>query len=363
MSNSLGTLFRVTSFGESHGECVGVVIDGCPAGVQLSRERVQQELDRRRPSGQPGATLRREPDNARILSGMLEGHTTGAPICMLVENENVQSDAYAALVDIPRPGHADYPAGVKYGGMNDPRGGGRFSGRITAGFVMAGAVAKAVLAGCGVEVFAHTVQIGRVRAPGTEVESARASCRMNALSCCDGPAAAAMEREIEDARADGDSVGGIIECVATGLPVGIGEPVFSTVDGEIARALFAIPAVKAVEFGGGFGLSAVRGSQANDPFTIEGDRVVATKNDAGGILGGLTTGMPIVVRAAIKPTPSVSVKQRSVNLKTLQDAELAISGRHDACIVPRVVVVVEAMVAVVLCDLGLQGGLIPGCVK
>lgn len=363
MSNSIGTLFRVTSFGESHGECVGIVIDGCPAGVPLGRESVQEELDRRRPSGQPGATSRREPDNARILSGVLGGHTTGAPVCMLVENKNVQSDAYAALVDIPRPGHADYPAGVKYGGMNDPRGGGRFSGRITAGFVMAGAVAKAVLASVGVEVFAHTVQIGGVRAAEARVESVRASCRMNALSCCDGPAAAAMEREIEDARDGGDSVGGVIECMATGLPVGIGEPVFSTVDGEIARALFAIPAVKAVEFGGGFGLSAVRGSQANDPFTIEGNRVVTTKNDMGGILGGLTTGMPVVVRAAIKPTPSVSVKQRSVNLKTWQDAELTISGRHDACIVPRAVVVVEAMVAVVLCDLGLQAGLIPECVK
>ena len=363
MSNSLGTLFRVTSFGESHGECVGVVIDGCPAGVQLSRGRVQEELDRRRPSGQPGATSRREPDKARILSGVLEDHTTGAPICMLVENTNADSEAYARIADIPRPGHADYPAGVKYGGLNDPRGGGRFSGRITAGFVMAGAVAKAVLANVGVEVFAHTVQIGRVRVAEMGVESARASCRMNSLSCCDGTAAVAMEREIEEARADGDSVGGVIECVATGLPVGIGEPVFSTVDGEIARALFAIPAVKAVEFGGGFGLSAVRGSQANDPFAIEGDRVVTTKNDAGGILGGLTTGMPVVVRAAIKPTASVSLQQKSVNLKTLQDAELTISGRHDACIVPRAVVVVEAMVAVTLCDLGLQGGLISGCAK
>jgi len=363
MSNSLGTRFRITSFGESHGSSVGIVVDGCPAGLHLSPDQIQQDLDRRRPTTQPGSTPRREPDTVRILSGMLNGRTTGAPLCMVIDNTDTRSDAYAPFADTPRPGHADYPARVKYEQMNDPRGGGRFSGRITAGFVMAGAVARAALNTLGVEVFAHTTQIGTVQAPATDISAARDAWRRNALSCCDDTAAIAMEREIEEARAADDSVGGIIEGVTVGLPVGLGEPVFSTIDGEIARGLFAIPAVKAVEFGAGFGLCRLRGSQSNDPYAFDDVRVITTKNDAGGILGGLSTGMPLVVRVGIKPTPSISSAQDSVNLKTGKNEILSVSGRHDACIVPRAVVVVEAMILNVLCDLTLQGGFIAGKVK
>ncbi|MBN1857063.1 MAG: chorismate synthase [Dehalococcoidia bacterium] len=363
MSNSLGTLFRITSFGESHGPSVGIVVDGCPAGLPLTPEQIQQDLDRRRPSTHPGSTPRKEPDTVRILSGVLDGHTTGAPICMLIDNTDAHSDAYAPLADIPRPGHADYPARIKYGQMNDPRGGGRFSGRITAGFVMAGAVAKAVLNTLDVRVFAHTTRIGTIEAPSTDLSVAQDAWRRSTLSCSDDATAAAMEREIEEARAAGDSVGGIVEGVVVGLPVGLGEPVFSTVEGEIARALFAIPAVKAVEFGAGFGLCSLKGSQSNDPFTFDSGTVVTSKNDAGGVLGGLTTGMPLTVRVGIKPTPSISSPQDSINLKTGETEALSISGRHDACIVPRAVVVIEAMIANVLCDLALQGGFISGSVK
>ena len=363
MSNSMGTLFRITSFGESHGPSIGIVVDGCPAGLSLSSDQIQQDLDRRRPAMKPGSTPRRESDTVRILSGTLNECTTGAPLCMVIDNTDVQSDAYASFADIPRPGHADYPARVKYGDMNDPRGGGRFSGRITAGFVMAGAVARALLSTLGIQVFAHTTQIGTVRAAASNMSAAREAWRRNPVACSNNAAALAMEREIEEARASGDSVGGIVECIATGLPVGLGEPVFSTLEGEIARAIFAIPAVKAVEFGAGFGLSLSRGSQTNDPYSFDQGRVITTKNDAGGILGGMATGMPLVVRVGIKPTPSISSSQASVNLRTGTNETLSISGRHDACIVPRAVVVVEAMISNVLCDLALQGGFVAGSVK
>lgn len=363
MSNSLGVLFRVTSFGESHGPCIGVVVDGCPAGIALDADVVQTDVDRRRSSGQPGATPRREPDRVRVLSGLYRGRTTGAPICMVVDNTNQDSGAYERLVVTPRPGHADYPAGVRYGGWNDPAGGGRFSGRITAGFVMAGAVARTVLRTLNVEVCAHTVAIGAVEAPSCAPEDVPGRHRANALSCCDVAATDAMAEAIKAAQAAGDSVGGVVECVALGLPPGVGEPVFAGVESEVARALFSIPAVKAVEFGAGFALSRLRGSAANDPFAMQHERVVTTKNDAGGVLGGLTTGMPLVVRAGFKPTPSISREQRTVNLESGTDTELTVAGRHDACIVPRAVVVVEAMVAIALCDLGLRCGAIRQVVK
>jgi chorismate synthase len=274
---------------------------------------------------------------------------------MVVDNTNQDPGAYEHLAVTPRPGHADYPAGIRYGGWNDPAGGGRFSGRITAGFVMAGAVAKTVLrTTVNVEVCAHTVAIGAVEALPCAPEDVPGRHRANALSCCDDVAAHAMAEAVRAAQAAGDSVGGVVECVALGLPLGMGEPVFAGVEGEVARALFSIPAVKAVEFGAGFALSRMRGSAANDPFAMRDERVVTTKNDAGGVLGGLTTGMPLVVRAGFKPTPSISRSQRTVNLESGTDTELAVTGRHDACIVPRAVVVVEAMVAIALCDLGLR---------
>lgn len=363
MSNSIGDRFRVTSFGESHGPCVGVVVDGCPAGIVLDADMVQTEVDRRSSSGQPGATPRREPDRVRVLSGLYRGHTTGAPICMVIDNTSQDSRPYAQFATVPRPGHADYTAGVRYGGWNDPRGGGRFSGRITAGFVMAGAVAKAALRTAGIQVCAHTTAIGEVQARPCLPDEVPAKNRTNDVSCCDDGAAPAMSEAIEAARAAGDSIGGVVECVALGLPAGIGEPVFSSVESEVARALYSIPAVKAVEFGGGFTLSRMRGSEANDPFAVVEGRVVTTKNDAGGVLGGVTTGMPLVVRAGFKPTPSISRTQNTVDLDSMTETPLTVVGRHDVCIVPRAVVVVEAMVAVALCDLGLRCGAIPRVVR
>ncbi len=360
MSNSIGRLFRVTSFGESHGPVVGVVVDGCPAGLSVDQGTIQRDLDRRRAVGQAGATPRREADAVRILSGMYEGCTTGAPVCMVIDNANVESSNYLPYPRTPRPGHADFTAKIRYGGFNDPRGGGRFSGRITAGFVMAGALARAALGRIGVEVHAHTVAIGEVEAPVCEPTRVRELNRRNALSCCDDRSAESMVQHISEAEARGDSVGGVVECVVLGLPPGVGEPVFSGLESEISHAVFSIPAVKGIEFGGGFALSRLHGSAANDPYEFCGDSVRSVKNDSGGILGGLSTGMPLVLRAAFKPTPSISLPQQTVDLEERTTAELIVRGRHDACIVPRGVVVVESMVACVLCDLCLRRGLIPG---
>lgn len=349
----------MTSFGESHGPCVGVVVEGCPAGLALDVGDVQRDLARRASAGQPGATPRRESDVVRLLSGVNGGRATGAPICMVVDNANTDSSSYAEFAAKPRPGHADYTARVKYGGFNDARGGGRFSGRITAGFVMAGAVARSVLRSVGVEIDAHTVAIGGIEAPPCPPEQVRARRGATPVWCCDPESGGRMAAAIEAARARADSVGGIVECVALGLPAGIGEPLCAGVESEVARAVFAIPAVKGVEFGAGFALSRMHGAEANDPFAMSDGSVVSSSNRAGGVLGGITSGMPLVVRAAFKPTPSIGLKQRTVNLDAGVDAELTIRGRHDACIVPRAVVVVEAMVAVTLCDLALQGGFVP----
>jgi len=359
MSDGLGQLFRMTSFGESHGTCVGVVVEGCPAGLALDAAAVQRDLDRRASLGQPGSTPRREPDAVRILSGLYQGRTTGAPLCMMVDNLGADSAAYTELIDRPRPGHADYVAGVKYGGFNDPRGGGRFSGRITAGFVMAGAVARAALACIGVEIDAHTVAIGGVESPRCDPGEVRQRRAASPVSCCDAESSARMVEAIECARQRGDSIGGVVECVVRGLPTGVGEPACAGIESELARGVFSIPAVKGVEFGDGFALSRMCGSASNDPFVMRNGQVSCASNHAGGILGGITTGMPLVLRAAFKPTPSIAVSQRTVNLNSGEEVEQTIHGRHDACIVPRAVVVVEAMVAITLCDLLLQGGFMP----
>lgn len=358
MDNSLGKLFTITSFGESHGRCVGIVIDGCPAGLALTETDIQREVDRRRPAG-PGATKRTEEDTVEILSGVSNSHTTGAPITLLIRNRDIDSSEYERIRFLPRPGHADYTALMKYGGFNDFRGGGMFSGRITAAFVMAGAVAKKLLHLIEVEILAHTVEIGGIEARPREPERIRQNIDRNPLRCADLAAAREMAQAIEKARKAGDSLGGIIEVLALNVPVGLGEPVFDTLEGDLAKALFAIPAVKGVEFGAGFSAARKRGSQNNDPFTIKSGRIVTTTNNAGGILGGISNGMPIIVRVAIKPTPSIARKQKTVNLRSMEIEDLTVKGRHDTCIVPRAVPVVEAMMAVTLGDFALQGGLIP----
>ena len=363
MDNSLGRLFTITSFGESHGDCVGVIIDGCPAGLPLTEQDIQQEIDKRRPGTWVATTARVEEDKVEILAGVFNGHTTGAPICLLIWNKDVDSSTYERTRFLPRPGHADYTAFMKYGGFNDFRGGGRFSGRITATFVMAGAVAKKLLNLIGVEVLAHTVAIGDIKARIKGFDDIRENVDKNPVRCADLRAAEEMIKVIEKAKEEGDSVGGIIEGVALNVPAGLGEPVFDTLEGDLAKALFAIPAVKGVEFGSGFQAAERRGSENNDPFTIKNGKIITATNNAGGVLGGISNGMPIVVRVAVKPTSSIAKSQPTVNIKSMENASLAIEGRHDACIVPRAVPVVESMVAVTLCDFAMRAGLIPRVIR
>jgi len=363
MGNNLGKQFTVTSFGESHGRCVGVIIDGCPAALPLTEEDIQREVDKRKPGIDEAATTRAEADKVEILSGIFNGVTTGAPICLLIWNKDIDSSEYEKMRFLPRPGHADYTAFMKYGGFNDFRGGGRFSGRITATFVMAGAIARKLLHRLGIEVLAHTIQIGEIKADSKGVDEIKKNVDQNPLKCADLKAAEEMLKVIEKAKGEGDSVGGIIEGIALNVPVGLGEPVFDTLDGDLAKALFAIPAVKGVEFGSGFSAAGKRGSENNDPFTISNGKIETVTNNAGGILGGISNGMPIVARVAIKPTSSIGKSQQTVNLKDMESTSLEVRGRHDVCIVPRAVAVVESMMAVTLCDFALRVGLIPGVIK
>jgi len=363
MNNSYGDFFRITSFGESHGHCVGMIVDGCPAGLSLSELDIQKEVDKRKPITQSGQTARLEEDKVEILSGVFEGKTTGSPVGLLVWNKDIDSTEYEKMRFLPRPGHADYTAFLKYGGFNDYRGGGRFSGRVTVGMVMAGTIAKKLLNLVGIEVLAHTVQIGDVKAVVSDPEKIRRSVYNNPLRCVDEAAAKAMSGLIEIAGKAGDSVGGIIEGLALNVPAGLGEPYFNTLEGELAKALFAIPAIKGVEFGTGFSAALKRGSENNDAWVVKDHRITAITNNAGGILGGISNGMPIVIRVAIKPTPSISQIQNTVSLKDLKNTEINIKGRHDVCLVPRAVIVVESAIAVTLCDLALKAGLIARVLK
>lgn len=363
MGNSFGKLFTITSFGESHGRCVGVIIDGCPAGLPVNEEDIQRELDKRRPGAGVAATRRAEEDRVEVFSGIFNGVTTGAPVCLLVWNRDVDSSQYEKTRFLPRPGHADYTAFIKYGGFNDFRGGGRFSGRITAAPVMAGAVARKLLGLIDIEVLAHTVEIGGIKARPREFEEIKKNVEKNTLRCADPDAAEAMAGFIEQVRKEGDSVGGVVEGIARNVPAGLGEPVFDNLDGELAKALFAIPAVKGVEFGAGFSVSDKKGSGNNDPFVIKNGKIETVTNNAGGVLGGISTGMPLVVRAAIKPTSSIARSQQTVDISEMKEASLSVGGRHDVCIVPRAAVVVEAMMAVTLCDFALRAGIIPRVIK
>jgi len=359
-SNSIGKEFVFTCFGESHGRCVGAIIDGCPAGLHLVEEDIQKDLDRRVPQDAEIVSARREKDTVELLSGVYNGFTTGAPICMLVWNKQANPRDYEALMDKPRPGHADFPARVKYRGFNDPRGGGRFSGRLTAAFVMAGAVAKKLLASCGVEVLAYSSAIGGVSVGATpSVEVIRANTYASPVRCPVPDVAEKMREVILEAKHEGDSVGGVVECLAVNLPAGVGSPLFDSLDAEIAKMLFDVPAVKGVEFGAGFGAARLKGSQNNDVYVIKDGGIKTLTNNAGGVLGGLSSGMPLVVRAAVKPTPSISREQTTVDLSSWEETRISVRGRHDPCIVPKAVPVVEAAVAIVLVDQMIQAGLIP----
>jgi chorismate synthase len=355
----IGERFACMSFGESHGKCVGMVVDGCPAGLQLDEADIQSLLDLRKPGETVITTQRKEEDKVEILSGVFNGFTTGAPICMLIWNREHDSRSYESIVTIPRPGHSDYPAMVKYAGFSDYRGGGRFSGRLTATFVMAGAIAKKLLYHTlGIETIAYTVQIGRIRANDVDLEDARRNRYTNDTRCPDLEAARQMREAILRTRKEGDSLGGVIECICTGLPVGLGEPIFSSLEADISKAVFSIPAVKAVEFGSGFLGSEKKGSQNNDSFIIKNGKIVTKTNNAGGILGGLSNGMPIRMRIGFKPASSISLTQRTLDISTLSEVDLNVSGRHDPCVVPRAPPVVESIVSVIIVDHALRSGFI-----
>jgi chorismate synthase len=363
MGNSIGRSFIVTSFGESHGPYIGVVVDGCPAGLPLTAADIQREVDRRRPGGGPASTARLEKDKVEIISGVSEGRTTGAPVGLLVRNEDIDDNDYEKIRFKLRPGHADYTAHIKYGGFNDWRGGGRFSGRVTAGLVMAGAIARKLLGLIGVAITAHTVAIGNITAKAFDYTEIQKRVAKDPLFCADPEASRAMAELIEKMKEAGDSLGGIIEGIALNVPAGLGEPLFDNLDGDLAKALFAIPAVKGVEFGAGFAAAGMKGSANNDPFTIKDGKIVTLTNNAGGILGGISSGMPLVVRVAVKPVSSIGMEQKTVDIKKMKNTSIKVGGRHDVCIVPRAVPVVEAMMAVTLVDFAVRSGLIPGVIK
>ncbi len=358
--NSIGKEFTVTTFGESHGSVVGVVVDGCPAGLRFSEADIQAELDRRIPPEPKIVSGRIEKDSAKILSGVFNGFTTGAPIALIVENKDVDSSNYEAIKDLPRPGHADYPASIKYGGFNDYRGGGRFSGRLTVALIMAGAVAKKLLSRFDVDVLAYTRAVGKIKSDKAFTAEEIRNNRYKAVTRCpDFACAERMEEAIVAARKEGDSLGGIVECIALNVPVGVGEPLFDSLDADLAKALFDVPAVKGVEFGLGFRASELKGSENNDAYFMQSGKVATSTDNAGGILGGISTGMPIMMQVAIKPTPSINKEQKTVNLSKMENARLSIKGRHDPCVVPKAVPAVESAVAITLADHMIRAGFIP----
>ncbi|HVP79178.1 MAG TPA: chorismate synthase [Thermodesulfobacteriota bacterium] len=338
--NSFGTLFRMTTWGESHGEALGVVIDGCPPRIELSNKDIQQELDRRRPGRGKGSSPRRERDRVEILSGIFEGKTTGTPISLLIRNEDVDSVPYEEWKEVFRPGQADFTYQAKYG-IRDYRGGGRASARETAGRVAAGAVAKKILDKEKIKIVGYTLELGGIRALKIDYEE----IERNVLRCPDQKAATGMEKKIEEARLQGDSLGGIVEVLARGCPPGLGEPVFDKLEADLAKALMSIGAVRGVEIGAGFGVARMRGSQCNDPIGPGGFE----KNDAGGILGGISNGADLILRVAVKPIPSIGLEQKTVD-QAMRPVSLKIKGRHDVSAIPRINIVCEAMVAVVLAD-------------
>lgn len=362
--NIIGERFVAVSFGESHGRCVGVIVDGCPAGLPISEQDIQAKLDLRKPGQSIVTTQRKEEDKVEIISGVFNGHTTSAPICMIIWNKDQDSRPYEQMKEKPRPGHADYPAMVKYGGFNDYRGGGRFSGRITATFVMAGAIAQKLLEqALGIEVLAYTLEIGGIRANNLKIDDIRKLRYSNEVRCPDANTAEKMKEAIVKARSEGDSLGGIVECTALNMPIGLGEPVFGALESDLSKALFAIPAVKGVEFGSGFEGSRRRGSENNDIYKVEDGKIVTITNNSGGILGGLSNGMPLLLRIAFKPASSIAKTQQTVDLASMEETEIMVPGRHDPCVVPRAPPVVEAIVSLILADHAIKYGLIPPVLK
>ena len=357
--NSFGTRLRVTIFGSSHGPSVGATVEGIPKGRSLDLGRIQEALDRRRSMGRRLATKRQEADRLVVDAGIQEGRTDGTPFQAHVDNEDVRRAPYDRIRNTPRPGHADYPARVRYGPEADLSGGGIFSGRMTVGLVLAGAIGQQLLEPLGVRVAGFTTAIGGVEAPADESMGYEEIVRRRGESevgSLDPASAKRMEAAIASARQDGDSVGGIVEARAFGVPVGLGEPFFDSIESVVAHLAFSIPAVKGVEFGAGFRAATMKGSEHNDAYEWRDGGVALRTNRAGGILGGLADGAPIVVRAVVKPTASIAKPQDSVHLELHRSVALRVTGRHDPCIVPRAIVVLESVLAFALADLALQGG-------
>lgn len=349
--STIGKNFTVTTWGESHGKALGVVIDGCPAGIPLSEEDIQKDLDRRRPGSSPYSTPRQERDRVSIMSGVFQGLTTGTPISLIIFNEDQRSQDYSQVAHIYRPGHADYTYHKKYG-IWDYRGGGRASGRETAARVAAGAIAKKVLSELKIKIQAYTLSIGPIKIDPERFDEEE--IYRNPMAMPDSEAAKKAEEYINLLKEKGDSAGGVVECTIQGLPAGVGEPVFEKLDAALARAIMSIGAVKGIEFGRGFQAAYLTGSQNNDPLSYMPDKgLVKLSNNSGGITGGISEGFPIVFRAAFKPTPSISIPQKTVT-HDMQNTQLILTGRHDPVIVPRAVVVVEAMTAITLVDLLFQ---------
>lgn len=351
MKNTLGNVITLTLFGESHGPAIGCVLDGIAPGIPVDEREIAEAMSLRR-SVSALSTPRKEADAVEILSGVYQGKTTGTPIALVIRNENTHSSDYASLANTPRPSHADYTALEKYHGYADPRGGGHFSGRLTAPIVAAGTICRAALRARDITVGTHIARLAGIAdqpfSPDPQKEIA--ALEKMPFAVLDATAAEKMQKAIADARDAGDSVGGVLESAVCGLPAGVGEPFFDTLEGMLAHAIFAVPAVKGVEFGGGFALADLRGSEANDPFAYAEGKVATTTNRSGGIQGGISNGMPVILRTAIKPTPSIFGVQKSVDLATGTDTEIAIKGRHDPAIVHRARIVLDSVIALVLAD-------------
>lgn len=362
--NIIGERFVLVSFGESHGKCVGAVVDGCPAGLKLAEPDIQKDLDLRKPGQSIVTTQRKEGDVVEIMSGTFRGYTTGAPLMMLMRNQDQDSRAYEALLNTPRPGHADLTAKIKYGGFNDYRGGGRFSGRITASFVMGGAVAKKLLREqLGIEIIAYTLELGGLRLGKFTLDDARKNRYSNEVRSPDPRLAEEMRNKVIEMRGKGDSLGGVVECVALNMPVGLGEPIFSSLDSDLARIALSIPAAKGVDFGTGFSSASMTGTQNNDLYVMKEGKITSETNRAGGILGGLSNAMPLSYRIAFKPASSIAAKQRTVDTASGEEIDLVVPGRHDPTVVPRAVPVVESVTALVLADHAIRGGFIQPVLK
>lgn len=358
MGSVYGKNIKVSIFGQSHSEAIGVTIDGLPSGIKIDTEKLAKFMERRAPGRNAQSTKRSEPDKIKFLSGLVNNITCGAPLCAVIENTDVRSSDYDKLKDLPRPSHGDFTGYEKFGGYNDIRGGGHFSARLTAPLCIAGAVCIQWLESEGIFIGSHIYSIADVNDEPLSVTAVSLDLIEKIVASpfpvINEKSGERMIEVIENARLDGDSVGGIVECAVIGLPVGLGSPMFDGAENRIASIIFGIPAVRGIEFGLGFEASRLRGSQHNDPFTVKDGRIVTQTNNHGGILGGITSGMPLVFRTAFKPTPSISIQQQTVSLSRMENESLTITGRHDPCVVIRAVPVVEAAAAIAIADMMLD---------